>query len=298
MSVPEISIAVPSVNGLDNILGCLEALEAQRDQCDLEILVVDRLGDSVREEIHRRFEEVRILCADSTATIPQMRSLAFQKARSRAVAVIEDHVLVPPGWARQMLEALASGAEVVGGSIENGATEGLVDWAAFLCEYSHAMPPLDAGPATWLVGNNVVYRRRLLEEQRLVIESDRWEDALHESLRASGTQLICRPEIVVHHRMHYGLLEYITQRFYYSRSFAGARLAGESWRRRLIYGCGAILLPPLLFWRIVRSVVSKKRHRLILLQSLPLLALFVVSWAIGEVVGYWFGAGSSLAKVR
>ena len=298
MSLPEISVVVPSVNGIDDILGCLEALEAQRSDCGLEILVVDRVGKAVREAIKAQFPEARIFAVDFDTSIPQMRALAFQKARADAVAVIEDHVIVPPGWARQLLEALDAGADVVGGSIENAATEKLVDWAAFLCEYSAAMAPIQAGSVSWLVGNNVVYRRHLLEEQQAVTQSNRWENALHQSLLAGGTELTCRPEIRVEHKMHYQFSDYLTQRFLYSRSYAGARVAGMSLAGRFFYGWAAMLLPPVLLYRIVRRVLAKNRHRLILLRCLPLISVFAVGWAMGEVVGYWFGAGDALAKVK
>ena len=31
--------------------------------------------------------------------------------------------------------------------------------------------------------------------------------------------------------------------------------------------------------------------------SIPMIAIFVIAWAAGEVVGSWFGAGDSLQKV-
>jgi hypothetical protein len=47
----------------------------------------------------------------------------------------------------------------------------------------------------------------------------------------------------------------------------------------------------------VKRVVAKRRHRAELVRSLPLLGVFVVSWALGEMVGYVAGPGDSLAKV-
>jgi hypothetical protein len=66
---------------------------------------------------------------------------------------------------------------------------------------------------------------------------------------------------------------------------------------RLGYGAAALALPPLLFYRTISRIVSKGRHRAELVRSLPLLAVFVVSWALGEMVGYVAGPGDSLAKV-
>jgi hypothetical protein len=45
-------------------------------------------------------------------------------------------------------------------------------------------------------------------------------------------------------------------------------------------------------------VLSKNKHLGQLALSLPLLCVFVTSWAAGEVVGYWFGSGTALSKVR
>jgi hypothetical protein len=172
-----------------------------------------------------------------------------------------------------------------------------VDWAAFLCEYSHLLPPLPDGPVPGLPGNNTVYRRSLLEKYRSVTGEGRWEDYLHSRMREDGILLYSRPEIRVGHKKHYTVWEYLSQRYLYSRSYAGMRLRGASTGRRIAYGLAAFALPPLLFVRTVRTIWRKKCHRQELIQSLPLLALFVSGWGWGEVVGAWFGPGDALSKV-
>jgi hypothetical protein len=207
-------------------------------------------------------------------------------------------VIVTPRWARQLLNALANGADVVGGPIDNAATGTIVEWASFLCEYSACMPPLPPGESTWLPGNNVVYRRELLERFRPVVEEGKWENRLHDAMREAGIKLLCEPEIVVGHKLHITFAQYLSQRYLYARSYAGARVSGASRGKRLAYGAAAFCLPPLLFYRTVRSVIAKRRHLGHLAASLPLLSVFVMSWAIGEVAGYWFGPGDALSKVR
>jgi hypothetical protein len=206
-------------------------------------------------------------------------------------------VIVPQGWARRMLDAIGDGNQVVGGSVENAATGTTLDWAAFLCEYSHCLPPLPAGPATWLTGNNVVYPKALLDRYRNVVQAGNWENYLHDVLRADGVPLVCHPEIVVGHKKHYTFGEYLSQRYLYARSYAGARVAGASTARRLAYGLAALALPPLLFLRTIARLRAKGRHQEWLLKSLPLIGVFVVAWGWGEVVGYWRGPGDSLSKV-
>ncbi|MDQ3516820.1 MAG: hypothetical protein M3466_00260, partial [Gemmatimonadota bacterium] len=87
-------MVIPSVNGLTDLLGCLEAVERQREDVAIEILVVDRLGNEVRDEVRRRFPATRIIVTPPDTTIPRMRRLAFAAAQGRAIAVIEDHVIV------------------------------------------------------------------------------------------------------------------------------------------------------------------------------------------------------------
>lgn len=295
---PDLSVVVPSVNGWGDLRVCLEALNTQRKEVKLEVLVVDRLGEGLREQVRHAFPWVRLIPASTSTVIPDLRAMGVGEARAPAVAVIEDHILVPPGWARRMLAALDAGADVVGGPIENAATETLVEWAAFLCEYSACLPPLPAGPADWLPGNNIVYRRELLERFRPVLESGRWESHLHDSLRQAGTTLVCRPEVAVGHKKHFTIGEYVGQRYLYSRSYAGMRVAGAPLLLRAAYGLAALLLPPVLFYRTVARVWPHRAYRGHLIRSLPLLGLFVVAWAAGEVVGYWAGPGDSLSRVR
>jgi hypothetical protein len=219
-----LTVVVPSVNGFADLERTLRVLMAEAEDLPLEVLVVDRCGDAVRDSVRARFPQVRVLSAPEHTTIPTLRCLGFDAARGSSIAVIEDHVIVPRGWARAMIESL-HGDVVVGGAVENAATDGIVDWAAFLCEYSHCLAPLPAGPSEWLTGNNVVYPRRLLDRYRSRLSSDRWEDYLHAMMRADGVVLMCRPDISVGHMKHVTVMEYVRQRYLYARSYAGARVA-------------------------------------------------------------------------
>jgi hypothetical protein len=280
------------------LVSCLAALKRERETVELEVLVVNRLGDASNAAIRTEAPWVRILPAPASMAIPQMRALAFREAKSEAVAVIEDHVIVPPGWAKRLLSGLGERRAALGGAVENAATGTLLDWAAFLCEYSHCLPPLPAGEATWLTGNNVVYRRGAVLKHLALLDAGQWENALHDALRAEGSPLWCDPGLIVGHKKHYTFGEYFSQRYLYARSYAGARVAGASAAKKLAMGAAAFALPPLLFARTVRRILAKGAHTEKLWPSLPLIALFVLAWGAGEVVGYWLGAGNALAKVK
>ncbi len=297
----DLSVVIPSVNGYDDVDGCLRALETAQG-ARLEIIVVDRLGEHVRHFIRREHPGVVVRAAPPETTIPQMRALGSRQARSPATAVIEDHVIVPEGWARAMLDALRDAGDkvgAVGGPVDNAATETCVDWAAFLCEYSSTLPPLPAGPADWLPGNNVVYPTEILRKHDAVLDRNAWEGALHDAILEGGDPLVMRPDIVVGHKMHYTMGLYLSQRYLYSRSFAGLRGAQMPLVKRLAAGAAAlVILPPLMFLRTVTRVRGKSPYDAHLTASLPMLAPFCVSWGVGEAVGFWFGAGNALARVR
>jgi len=297
MGSADISVVIPSVNSIDDLRGCLDALSAQTN-ATLEIIVVDRLGDGVQKAVAAEYPGVLVVPVPSDTTIPEMRARGFQRATSDAIGVIEDHVIVPPDWARRLLDTLASGVDVAGGPIENAATESRVDWAAFLCEYSACLPPLKGGEASWLPGNNIAYRRSVLDRYQVVLERGLWENHLHDAMRADGVKLVMLPDLVVGHKMHYTFDLYLSQRYLYARSYAGARVAGKPAPVRLVYGLASLVLPPMLFARTLKTIINKGRHLEHLAPSIPMLMAFVMSWGLGEMHGYVLGAGNSLSKVR
>jgi hypothetical protein len=114
---------------------------------------------------------------------------------------------------------------------------------------------------------------------------------------AAGVRLWSRPDIVVAHRQRTTVWRYASQRYWYSRSFAGQRAADAGTLRRFVLGLGAAVLPPVLLARIVRNVWADGRCRSELLASLPLIVIYVIVWGAGEVAGAWLGPGDALSRV-
>jgi hypothetical protein len=292
----DLSVVVPSVNGWSDLDACLSALAAQRALLTLEVLVPERCGDMVRNAVAAKYPWVAVMPVPITMTIPGMRALAFDQATGTSVAVIEDHVIVPAGWAAALLEARKT-ALVVGGGVHNLATERLVDWAAYLCEYSHMLPPLPVGESLWITGNNTVYARALLEQHRAASHAGQWENYLHDAFRAAGVPLIFRPDILAGHKKHYSVGEYFSQRYLYARSYAGARAMNSSVAKRTAFAAISLVLAPVLLWRTVSRCFQKEVDRRLVWRCLPLMTLFIAAWSAGDIVGSWLGPGDSLQQV-
>jgi hypothetical protein len=184
-----------------------------------------------------------VIEAPSEASIPQLRAIALRKCKADVVAVLEDHCIVEPDWASKILEAHRSPYPVIGGSVKNAARERLIDWAAFFCEYSQFMTTLPEGGAENIPGNNVAYKRWVLEQFWPNDGSAMWDSTFHERIRRAGVPLYRIPSLTVHHKMSAGLGWFLAQKFHFARSFASLRFPDASWLRRAAYGMGTLVLP-------------------------------------------------------
>ena len=160
------------------------------------------------------------------------------------------------------------------------------------------MMPIPAGEVEGVAGNNSSYKREIFDKVDESIKRDHWEYFLHQELRELNIKILSVPEIVVLKKKEFSFLYFLTQRFHFSRSFAGMRSKLIPPSRRIISALFSPALPLLMIWRIGRQVFTKKRYVKEFLLSLPLLAIFMVSYAAGEFMGYLFGGGKSLEKVE
>ena len=295
MTEPELSVVIASVNGMPYLGECLGALA---ERCPAaEVVVADCTDEQTRETVRERWPRVRLLSFDEPKTIPELRAAGVFAATAPVVALIEDHCLVTPEWGGRLVAAHRQGHGVVGGPIRNVATHRVRDWAAFFCEYSAVMEPMPHGPVRALPGMNVSYGPAALAAIDDLLRESRWETWLHPRLQERGFDLWCDPAAVVEHDKDFGLREFLSQRYHYSRSYAGMRNPELGWKRAL-YFLGTPFLLPLLYARMAGNVLSRGRLRKEFLLATPLVLAYVATWALGEAVGYAFGGGRSLLEVR
>jgi len=294
---PRLSVVIASVNGAQSILECLEKLEAQTVRDQMEILVLDRRTDGTAEAITERFPGVTLRTGLTGRSIPELRWEGMRLARGEWIAVIEDHCMAPPRWASAILDFHDARYGVVGGPVENGSRDRILDWAFFLAEYGPCMPPLPEGAAEGVPGNNAAYRRAILplSDNRWAYA---WESFLQNDLRIKGVGIFLNPALLIYHKKSFGLWEMLGQRFLYSRSYAAMRGRTMPGPKRVVYALLSLALPPLLLLRIARSLAAKHRNLREFVLGLPLIVLFVIAWALGEIAGYLAGPGDSLARVE
>ena len=104
--------------------------------------------------------------------------------------------------------------------------------------------------------------------------------------------------IVIYHSKSFSFRLFAYQRFLYSMYFAGIRFGREQYLWRLAASALSLLLPAVLLYRIAKKVWTKDRFKMQLISALPTLAVFVVIWSFGEMVGYLAGAGNALSRIE
>jgi GT2 family glycosyltransferase len=295
---PRISVVIACVNGLPWIDDCLKALKKQQGGIRAETIVVCCCKDETPDHIRTHFPAVKLIQPGERKGIPELRTIGVAEASGEIIVITEDHCLGAPNWFQEISRAHESGYDAIGGAVENGSVDRLTDWAVYLCEYSGVMPPIPDAEVEGIAGNNAAYKRELLDRVDSDILKNYWEYFIQAEMRKLGARFLSVPSILVYHKKEFGFFYFLAQRFHYSRSFAGMRRSRVTFFKKILYALSSPFLPFLLTIRIARDVLRKRRYLKELLLTSPLLLTFMVSYTVGELVGYVFGGGDSLLKVE
>jgi glycosyltransferase involved in cell wall biosynthesis len=297
---PALSVVIASVNGYHTIAQCLRSLASQRGRERAEIIVVEASGDDTARRIGIEYPEVTVIPVAPPQPIPRLRAIGIRAANADIVATTKDHCLFDPAWYERIIQAHRSTPHAaIGGAVENGSCDRLVDWAAYFCEYSKFMLPFEARPEMDLPGPNVSYRRRLLEcACGDLLDQGVWENALHARMAERNLSLWLTPSLVVYHAKMSRFRDIVVQRYYFGRSYAAMRVIAAPIRTRVFRSVIAPFLPPLFLWRYARRIMGKRRLVRELCKTSPLLMIFACAWSVGEFLGYTLGDGGASLRVK
>jgi hypothetical protein len=182
---------------------------------------------------------------------------------------------------------MRNGRGIVGGPVENGRASRAYDWALYLCEYAAHMPPLADGPVRALSGVNVAYERRLLLDCRGVWQEAFYENEVHDALRAQGQDLHRSGTASVTSHLCLPLRAAAAHLYRGGRRYGRHRRARASAAMRAVLPIGALALPALLTWRVLRTVAARRPERLgMTARGLPGIVALNAAWSAGEARGY------------
>ncbi len=296
-----ILIGVVSTEDSDRILETLESLRNQEGSCSYEVMLADRRNDEISRRLGDYPEVTHITCP-AGMSLPELRTLALDRASGEYIIVTEDHCVPAGNWLQSMAQAFdqaPDGTAAVGGCVENGVYDTALDWATFFCEYSYFLQPVEEGVTTALPGMNVAYRHAIFKDlDRSLLTSGFWETTVHPVLLEQGHKLFSSNNIKLFHCKKFSFGLFARQRYIYSRYYAGLRFSRRQFAHRAVAFAATVLLPPLLFYRSVKQIRAKNRLAGEFRSALPVLLLFHIIWAYGEMAGYVLGVGDALARIE
>ncbi len=291
--MPPLSVVVATVHPWPELEMTMESLWPQAVELGAEIIIMDGDGAGVPSDFPERYpgaESVRM----PGVSVFILRAHGMRRARGAIVAITEDHCRLPAHWCRRLIEVHERHPEAaaVGGAVENGSTEKLVDWANYFIAHVPLMPPVEGGEAGIISAQAGMALKRSAVPREIPARGV-MEMLYLRDLRRRGEKLILDDGIVVEHVQSHGFWRTFATHYHNGRSIAGFRRVGAGAAELAARIASTAVLPAFLMLRSTAAVLRKRRFRRQLALSLPLMAGCACCHAAGELMGYAFGHGSS-----
>ena len=291
-----LTVIVATRQGWPMVAPCIESLDDQVREVGGELLVLDASGHDYPD----LGPHVRWLTQSPSMSVFQLRSVGYDESRGDIVAMTEDHCRPTPGWCRRILEIHAEHPEAaaIGGALENGTPDNLIDWAAFVVTQAPFVAPLPNGPVSRTTGaSNVSLKRRAVERLPSHPEFGTIELFDMGEVVAEGEVLYQDDSLVVLHDQSMGIIGTSSVEFHNGRTIGGFRrsvMDGRDWLRVATAG----VLPVYRSARAIRQASRKRVPRRSLFGAVPLIFWLEYCTSAGELLGYATGPGDSPKRLR
>lgn len=264
----------------------------------ISVLVYDRASQTARDLPEFHVPNVIYEAVDRKATLGQLQKQAILTTSSDVLAFIEEHVSVPPGWARESLRRHAEGYAGVTGSFVAGNPRYRTANVLFSITYGNYCLPHQPGEATQMPGDNSSFiRSKLLKykgDLELLFNTD---NLLVRRLIAEGEKLY-RLELSLKHWNEDRFWDGWIALFYWNQMYICNRVITEKWTvpYQLLRFLATSLVP---FVRTFNGYRLAKQNASTMKQffaDLPLAFLYHTGSALGMAAGLLLGYQNSELK--
>ena len=275
----------------------LDSLRAEAERLGVEIVVGD--GSGGPEPPPGALPARTIWLRSEANDVFRLLAEAIRRC-SAPVATTEDHCTVRPGWCAAISRAHGEHPEAaaIGGTIENGSTETLLDWGSYFITQGPHMGPLGQREVRFVTNEACLSQKRWAVD--LLDDGDGRGVSMIFHTRAlhdQGHILRVDDRFGVDHFQSIGFRETTAIHFHNGRTiagFRGRRMRRGDWLRVALGG----LLPAYRIGRILLVCLRKRAHTRELLASLPWAVWCEYSAGLGHLVGYATGPGDSPRHLR
>jgi hypothetical protein len=286
MSDPTLSVAVLTGPLRERAQRVVQRLAEQSVAAELEVLVIDLEQDAAPIAVPDPLRGLHVPLPG--ALLSHAKGEAVRRASAPVVAFLEDHCYPEDGWAEAVIDAHRGPWAAVGYAFVNANPGTWVSRAALVADYGRFLDPAPHGPADFLSGNNVSYRR-----DALLALGDRLDDLLvvdynvQQALLARGERLFIDSRALVAHENFESVGDLGRANLTYCRVMAAVRASGWSRARRWFYALAAPIAAPVLkLVRLARSLAGRPGLVVPTITALPVIVTVYGYAAAGESRGY------------
>lgn len=274
------------------VVGCLRAQDVS-DELELVIVAPSQEALDLDPAEVAGFGGVQVVEAGSIFPLAAARAAGVRAATAPVVQIGETHAFPGPGWAEALIRAHTRPWAAVVPAIRNANPGGPISWSNLVIDYGPWLEGNPPGEIDAMPTFNTAYKRADLLNLGDLLNGalGNLNDVLLE-LRAGGQRFYFEPSARIEHANISRPAAWLAQRYVVGRVRGAER--GRSWSplRRLIYACGAPLLPLVLYARARGTVQRLRRTCSLPPGTVPALLIGLTVMALGELVGYARGAAA------
>ena len=262
----------------------------------MEIIVPYHQRVDGMDGLKERFPGVKFLPVDDLKTWSgaggsrehhdELKTRGLEQAQGRIVGYLEDNEVPDLEWCAQTMEAHKQAYVGIGGAIDN-RLDRVLNWAVYFCDFGRFQNPLTAGESAFASDANVSYKHSALESVRSSWAEGFNEVTVNAALMQKGGKLALSPDTVVYQQRH-GLKigQALRERYVWGRSFGVVRCQVVGGAARLALATASPVLPFLVALKMTKTALKKRRNAGKFFKALPLITLLLITWGIGESLGY------------
>jgi hypothetical protein len=298
-TTPVLTVVLIAGNRRERAQRMLRSVLEQDIADQIVIMVYDRADQPARDLPELNRSNIVYEAVDKEWTLGPLQKRATLAASTDIIAFIEEHVVVPPGWARESLQRHAQGYTGVTGIFTAGNPH--YGWARILFSitYGSYMLSEQRGDTTDIPGDNSSFiRSKILkygDELEVLLSTD---ILLIRRLVADGEKLYRAADLILKHWNENRFFDGWIALFYWNQLYICNLLTVERWS--LIHRVLRLLSTPLApFVRALKSYGNAKRNASDMQQffaDLPASFLFHAGSAAGMAAGLLLGYQDSQRK--
>lgn len=300
---PQLSVIVTIVDGGKTLERCLTGLSNQQSSHLIEVVIpYDHTSMAVKALSSQfpefNFVDLGLILGGMQPKNPLEHHLFYDTRRTgglkcvkgELVAILEDRGVPEPDWASKMIDLHHSHADaVIGGAIENGIDHPY-NWAVFFCDFGRYQPPFTESNPEFISDTNICYKKQVLDKVSMAWETKYDEVKVNNAVRELGETLrLSELPRTTQLRSNLTIPAMLNERLHWGRNYGRSRCTWVSFHMRMILILATPIIPLLVFIRHLRRQFSIGRNTKEFLTATPMLILLLISWSVGECIGYFEG---------